>query len=340
MPHVNLTEFSHGAGCACKLSPDELSQIMAHVRGHPAAVHPDLLVGVENSDDAGVFSLGDGRSLVQTVDIFTPIVDDPGDWGRVAAANALSDVYAMGGTPTTALQYLAWPRGKLDFDLAGEVVAGGLEIMAKAGCTVVGGHSIDSPEPTYGFAVTGLVATDAFVTNSGAKVGHALVLTKPLGVGIVTTAIKRGHCPEELAALAVETMTALNDVAGLALGPSLASAATDVTGFGLLGHLREMCLGSRVGADIEMSGVPVLPGARELLAEGMWAGGSARNLKSVLPYIEPHVPESEIRLLADAQTSGGLLVALPPSSVAGYLSEVPGAVPIGHITSQSGIIVR
>lgn len=340
MSSVRLTEFSHGAGCACKLSPDELTQIMTHVRGHEASVHPDLLVGVENSEDAGVFSLGDGRSLVQTVDIFTPVVDDPGDWGRVAAANALSDVYAMGGKPLTALQYLAWPRGTLDFDVAGEVVAGGLEVMAKAGCTVVGGHSIDSPEPTYGFAVTGLVDTGAFFTNSGARAGDRLVLTKPLGIGIATTAIKRGACPESLASLAVETMTTLNDVAGFALAAHAASSATDVTGFGLLGHLREMCVASGVGVEVEISEIPVLPGIRELLANGMWAGGSARNLESVSPFVESRVPADELRILADAQTSGGLLVALRPETVEDYLADVPGAVTIGHFTTELGIIVR
>jgi selenide,water dikinase len=336
---VRLTDYSHGAGCACKLGPDELSQVIGAVRDHAAARDANLLVGVESSDDAGVYDLGDGRAMVQTVDIFTPVVDDPGDWGRIAAANALSDVYAMGGSPLTALQYLAWPRDKLDFDLAREVVTGGLEMMGAAGCTVVGGHSIDSPEPTYGFAVTGMVGTDAFFPNSGAIPGDTLVLTKPLGIGIITTAIKRGKCPPDVGRRAIETMTTLNDVAGRSLALAAAHSATDVTGFGLLGHLREMCVASSVGAAVSVGAVPVLDGARDLLELGMWAGGSQRNLKSVVEFVQSDVEEDDLRLLADAQTSGGLLVSIPQNSAERYLDLVPGSVEIGEITSGSGIRV-
>ena len=334
-----MTEYSHGAGCACKLSADELSLVMQTVNGHDASRHPELLVGVSGSDDAGVFDIGGGVALVQTVDIFTPVVDDPRDWGRIAAANALSDVYAMGGIPLTSLQYLAWPRGRLDFGLAGDVVSGGMDVMKNAGCTVVGGHSIDSPEPTYGFAVTGTVATDGFFPNSGALPGDELVLTKPLGIGIVTTAIKRGKCPPEVAEAAIEAMTTLNDVAGRALAPHKVSAATDVTGFGLLGHLREMCRASEVGARVELSRVPVLDGAVDLLEIGMWAGGSQRNLESIEAFVESSIPESGMKLLADAQTSGGLLVAVPPDRVEAYVADVPGAVPIGSVTAGTGIVV-
>jgi selenide,water dikinase len=336
---VRLTEFSHGAGCACKLGPEELSQVLEPVRGHSASTHPDLLVGVSTSDDAGVFSLGNGTALVQTMDIFTPVVDGPADWGRIAAANALSDVYAMGGSPITALQYLAWPRGTLDFEIAGQVIEGGLEVMAKAGCTVVGGHSIDSPEPTYGFAITGTVPSDRYVSNAGAGPGDRLVLTKPLGVGIITTAIKRGTCPPDVAARAIESMTTLNELAGAALVTHGASGATDVTGFGLLGHLRELCLGSGVAATVEMGRVPVLPGARALLEAGMWAGGSQRNLESVSTFVRSSVAESELKLLADAQTSGGIMAALPVDRVEDYLAAVPGAVTIGHFSPGAGIIV-
>lgn len=336
---IRLTDYSHGAGCACKLGPDELSVVLGAVRDHAATSHPDLLVGIETSDDAGVFDLGDGRAMVQTVDIFTPVVDDPGDWGRVAAANALSDVYAMGGTPTTALQYLAWPRDKLDFSLAAEVVAGGLEVMRAAGCTVVGGHSIDSPEPTYGFAVTGLVATDSYFPNSRARPGDTLILTKPLGIGVITTAIKRGKCPPEVADRAIDTMATLNDVAGRSLASAGAHAATDVTGFGLLGHLREMCVASGVGATVSASGVPLLAGARELLDLGLWAGGSQRNLKSVLDFVDSEVDEDELKVLADAQTSGGLLVSLPSESVEEYSRLVPGSAVIGFITDGARITV-
>jgi selenide, water dikinase len=336
---VRLTEYSHGAGCACKLSPDELASFMGGVSNHPAARHPDLVVGVQTTDDAGVFAIGDGRCLVQTVDIFTPVVDEPRQWGRVAAANALSDIYAMGAVPMTALQYLAWPRGKLGFDIAGEVLEGGMEIMAMAGCTVVGGHSIDGPEPTYGFAVTGIADEGSVVTNSGARPGDLLVLTKPLGIGVATTAIKRGKCPASLAAAVIETMTRLNEVAGAAMQHHPVSAATDVTGFGLLGHLREMCLASGVGATVDHRSVPLLPGVGELLAEGMWASGSARNLASIMPFVETSVDDSALKLLADAQTSGGLLVAMPRTSTIGFVAEVPGSAVIGSIGDASGIMV-
>lgn len=334
MTETRLTEYSHGAGCACKLSPAELHQIIDPVRSHVATVHPDLLVGISTSDDAGVYALGDGRALVQTVDIFTPVVDSAEDWGRIAAANALSDIYAMGAEPRTALQYLAWPRGVLSFDLAGEVIAAGMDVMAEAGCTVVGGHSIDSPEPTYGFAVTGLVNVDEVVANAGALPGDALVLTKPLGIGIITTAIKRETCPTDLASAAIEQMATLNAAAGAALSPHHARAATDVTGFGLLGHLREMCQASGVGAEIVVDSVPVLDGARDLLAAGMWPGGSQRNLKWIEHEIVTTLLVDEWKVLIDAQTSGGLLVALPEEEVAGYIATVPGAARIGNVTSD------
>jgi selenide,water dikinase len=288
-------------------------------------------------DDAGVYALGDGRALIQTVDIFTPVVDSPHDWGRIAAANALSDVYAMGGTPLTALEYLAWPRGQLAFELASEVISGGLDVMESARCTVVGGHSIDGPEPTYGFAVTGIADVETVVTNARAGEGHDLVLTKPLGMGIITTAIKRDKCPKELAEHAIEVMASLNDVAGASLVTHGASAATDVTGFGLLGHLLEICRASRLGAEIEVTSVPVLDGVDELLAEGMWAGGSQRNLESVLPHIATELDLAAIKPLLDAQTSGGLVVALPESGLDGYLEDVPGSVRIGRLTRGSGI---
>lgn len=314
-----------------------MAQVLGPVQDHPAASHPDLIVGIGTGDDAGVYALGDGRALVQTVDIFTPVVDSPRDWGRIAAANALSDVYAMGATPTTALQYIAWPRDVLSFDLAAEVAAGGMDVMASAGCTVVGGHSIDSPEPTYGFAVTGLASIEDIVSNSGAQPGDALVLTKALGTGIATTAIKRGACPPELASAAIEMMTTLNDRAGRALASHNASAATDVTGFGLLGHLREMCLASDVGAEIEIDSVQLLDGVRRLLAEKMWAGGSQRNLEWIEPHVVTDRPVGDWKPLADAQTSGGLLVALAETNVDSYVASVPGATRIGQVTSDTTI---
>lgn len=310
-----------------------MAQVLGPVQDHPAVSHPDLILGIGTSDDAGVFALGNGRALIQTVDIFTPVVDSPRDWGRIAAANALSDIYAMGATPVTALQYLAWPRDMLSFEIASEVVAGGMDVMVQASCTVVGGHSIDAPEPTFGFAVTGIADADVVVTNAGARPGDVLVLTKPLGIGIITTAIKREACPPEVAAEAIEQMATLNDVAGAALRPHHASAATDVTGYGLIGHLREVCTASGVGATIELDSVPIISGARDLLARGMWAGGSQRNLRSAEPDIDSERDVEEWKSLVDAQTSGGLLVALPEEMAAGYIEDVPGAVRIGHVTS-------
>jgi selenide,water dikinase len=214
-----------------------------------------------------------------------------------------------------------------------------MDVMESAGCTVVGGHSIDSPEPTYGFAVTGTVSTDAYYPNSGARPGDELILTKPLGIGIITTAIKRGKCPPDLARAAIESMASLNDVAGDSLATHRVSAATDITGFGLLGHLREMCVASGVGAEIELQRVPVLAGSMDLLEQGMWAGGSQRNLVSVEPFVESMVDDQGLKMLADAQTSGGLLVAVPPTRALEYISAVPGSASIGHITAGTGIIV-
>ena len=298
-------------------------------------------MGIETGDDAGVFSLGDGRALVQTVDIFTPVVDDPRSWGRIAAANALSDIYAMGATPMTALQYLAWPRDDLPLDVASEVIAGGMDVMAEAGCTVVGGHTIDGPEPHYGFAVSGEVFEGDLVTNSGGQAGAMLVLTKPLGMGVITTAIKHGRCPEDLEKTAIGLMEELNAEAGAGLVRHEAYAATDVTGFGLLGHLRELCRASDVGAVINLDHVPVLPGVTDLLAEGMWPGGSQRNLESLSGTIKTSLDIEMIKPLVDAQTNGGLLVALPEARVGEYIGSLPGSSVsvIGHLTSGKDLVV-
>lgn len=245
----------------------------------------------------------------------------------------------MGATPLTALQYLAWPRDVLSFDLASEVIAAGMDVMAVAGCTVVGGHSIDGPEPSFGFAVTGVADLGHVVANSGARVGDDLVLTKPLGMGIITTAIKRGKCPPHLAARAIEVMAALNDVAGRALREVGATAATDVTGFGLLGHLHEMCRESGTGAVVELDAVPVLEGVAELLAAGMWAAGSQRNLETIRDSLSTERDIEGVKPLVDAQTSGGLLIALPVDSTQHLLDAVPGSARIGAVTSDKVIRV-
>lgn len=284
-----------------------------------------------------MYALGDGRALVQTVDIFTPVVDSATDWGRIAAANALSDIYAMGATPVTALQYIGWPRGELPFELAGDVIEGGMDVMASVGCTVVGGHSIDSPEPTFGYAVTGLVDLDHVITNAGGRAGDLLVLTKPLGVGVATTAIKRGDCPDDLERAAIEIMASVNQRAGEHLHSHGARAATDITGYGLLGHLREICLASGTGADVFFDQVPVLDGVPELVAAGVWPGGSQRNLESLRPEVRTDRRLDELKICVDAQTSGGLLVALPESAAEEYVRALGAGAVIGQLTSEKGL---
>lgn len=293
-----------------------------------------MRVGFATGDDAGVYALGDGRALVQTVDIFTPVVDSAADWGRITAANALSDIYAMGAAPVTALQYIGWPRGELPFELAGEVIEGGMDVMASVGCTVVGGHSIDSPEPTFGYAVTGLVDLDRVVTNSGARPGDTLVLTKPVGSGIATTAIKRGNCPEGLERAAIDLMSTVNREAGEYLNRYGARAATDITGYGLFGHLRELCLASGVGAEVFFDSVPVLDGIGDLVAQGVWPGGSQRNLEFLQPEVTTSRSLDELKICVDAQTSGGLLVALPEEAADAYLRALGAGAVIGRLTSD------
>jgi selenide,water dikinase len=284
------------------------------LRNHPITLHPDLLVGLSSGDDAGVLRLPDGRLMVQTVDYFTPIVDDPGDWGRIAAANALSDIYAMGGTPSTALQLIGWPRGKLSFDLLGEVILGGVAKLEEAECLLIGGHSIDDPEPKYGFAVTGFVEPDRLTTNAGARPGDRLVLTKPIGTGIISTAIKNGKADPEVIAEAIEVMAELNAAAARVVAAIGVHAATDVTGFGLLGHLGGMLAASGVAAIVEHRAVPLIDGARELAEAGVVPGGTRRNLVAAERFTEfGDLDTADQLILADAQTNGGLLIAVAAS---------------------------
>jgi selenide,water dikinase len=249
--------------------------------------------------------------MVQTVDYFTPVVDDPGDWGRIAAANALSDIYAMGGTPSTALQLIGWPRGKLSFDLLGEVINGGVEKLEEAGCLLVGGHSIDDPEPKYGFAITGFVDPDRLTTNAGAQPGDRLVLTKPIGTGIISTAVKSGQADPAVIAEAIAVMSELNAGAARAMAAVGVNAATDVTGFGLLGHLGEILMASRMSAVVEYEAVPLIENVRELTVAGIVPGGTRRNLVAAERFTDfGDLEPSEQIILADAQTSGGLLIAV------------------------------
>jgi selenide,water dikinase len=276
-----------------------------------------VLVSPVTGDDAAVYVLPWGPALIQTVDFFTPIVDDAFDWGRIAAANAFSDVYAMGGRPVTALNLVAWPVKELSLDLLARVLEGGATVAREAGVAVVGGHSIHDPEPKYGMAVTGLAEPDRIVRNSTMSAGDRLFLTKPLGMGIITTALKRGVATAEQVTVAVETMTKLNAPAAEAMVEAGASAATDVTGFGLLGHLQIALAGSGVSAEIDASRVPLIDGTTELANEGIVPSGTRSNYLFVSPNVEwGDLPEAEQLVLSDAQTSGGLLIAVAPGRAA------------------------
>lgn len=331
---VALTSLSHGAGCGCKLPAADLLPI---VRGLPQSDDPRLLVGSETGDDAAVFQVRPDLALVQSVDFFTPIVDDPYDFGRIAAANALSDVYAMGGEPLTALNLVAFPLERLGAEVLGEVLRGGLAVAAEASCTIVGGHSIDDPEPKYGLAVTGTIDPQRMLTNAGGRPGDALVLTKPLGVGALTTAHKRGAAePAELAG-AIEVMVALNAEAGRSAIDAGARGVTDVTGFGLLGHLHNLARESGVAAEIDAASVPVLPGALERLSDGSGiSGGARRNREYAGSFTRfgDEVPEELRALACDPVTSGGLLVAVVPERAA----SVPGTVVGRLLDGEAGTI--
>jgi selenide, water dikinase len=308
---IRLTDLSHGAGCACKIGPGELREVLAAL---PPQADPGVLVGSGTYDDAGVYRLSEELALVQTVDFFTPIVDNPRDFGRIAAANALSDVYAMGGRPVSALNLVAFSLERLGAKVLAEILAGGAEVARAAGVAIVGGHSIDDEEPKYGLAVTGVIHPDRVVRNSTGQPGDVLFLTKPIGGGAVTTAAKRGIAPAPVVRACTEVMTTLNaGAAGAALsvGPS---AMTDVTGFGLLGHLHELVLASGVEARVDADSVPLLDGALDLLAGGALAGGSRRNREWVEPHVRwaDTVPEPLRNMLCDAMTSGGLLIAVAP----------------------------
>ncbi len=308
---------------------------------NPAIRHPDLLVGLDNADDAGVYRLNAEVALVQSVDFFTPIVDDAFDWGRIAAVNALSDIYAMGATPLTAMQMVGWPRDTLPFELLTDVLAGSASVLVDAQCTLVGGHSVDDPEPKFGLAVTGTVHPNRIVTNRGGTAGQVLVLTKPIGTGIVSTALKRGAIDGELEKLATDWMATLNSAARDAMLGVGVVTATDVTGFGLLGHLGELITASGLGADIDSASVPLLPGVRQLVVEGFVPGGTKRNLTFAEGFTDFGATDEVDRvLLADAQTSGGLLIATDEAGAATIVAELgePAAI-IGRLRAGSGISV-
>ena len=297
--------------------------------------HPDLLVGIDGSDDAAVYRISDDLALVQTVDFFTPIVDDPETWGRIAAANALSDVYAMGGTPLTALQLLSWPRDDLPWSLAADVIDGAVEVLTEAGCSLVGGHSIDDTTPKFGFAITGTVDPARMITNDAAQPGDRLVLTKALGTGLIATAIKNGTASAASRDAAIRSMTRLNASASEAATAAGVRAGTDVTGFGLLGHLAEMLRASDVSAVLDASAVPILEGAKEITAAGHVPGGTKRNFRSIKGSVNfGDLPPADRTLLVDAQTSGGLLLAVPEPALQDLVAALTAAGDLAAIIGQ------
>ncbi|WCZ32243.1 selenide, water dikinase SelD [Corynebacterium massiliense] len=325
MTDIKLTSYAAGGGCACKIPAGELESA---VEGLVGATDPNVLVGLDDGDDAAAVRISDHTAVISTADFFTPMLNDPYDWGRVAAANALSDVYAMGGTPLTAINLVGWPREELPLEVLTEVLRGGMDIATQAGIAITGGHSITAPEPIYGMAVTGTADPAKLMRNDAATAGQPITLTKPIGVGILNNKHK---ATGEVSQAAVDSMTTLNDKASAAALRAEARAATDVTGFGLLGHLYKMCRASGVGAVIDAAKVPAVEGAKQALADGFVPGGSRRNLDWVRPHLKADgVDEDTLVFLADAQTSGGLLV----------VGEVPGYPVIGETTEGSGVTVR
>ncbi|TPG74652.1 selenide, water dikinase SelD [Pseudomonas arsenicoxydans] len=314
---IRLTQYSHGAGCGCKISPKMLEVILA---GSGAQnLDPSLWVGNASRDDAAVYALDDERGVVSTTDFFMPIVDDPFDFGRIAATNAISDIYAMGGDPLMAIAILGWPVNLLPLEVAREVIRGGRAVCDAAGIPLAGGHSIDTPEPIFGLAVTGVVQKKHMKRNDTARVGNALYLTKPLGIGILTTAEKKAKLRAEDVGLARDWMCTLNKPGSRFGKLAGVTAMTDVTGFGLLGHLVEMADGAQLTARLDYAAVPRLPSVDHYLAEGCVPGGTLRNFDSYGDKIAP-ISDAQRDLLCDPQTSGGLLIAVTPEGEAEFLA--------------------
>jgi selenide,water dikinase len=343
MTEIRLTTLSHGGGCGCKIAPAVLSQILAELP--LPSRFPDLLVGADTSDDAAVYRLNEQQAIVATTDFFMPIVDDPGDFGRIAATNALSDVYAMGGKPILALAVVGMPVDKLPVSTVRRILAGGASVCEAAGIPLAGGHSIDTPEPIYGLVVLGLVHPDKVKRNDRARPDDVLILGKPLGVGILSAALKKGQLDEAGYSHMIEHTTRLNSV-GVLLGElDGVHAMTDVTGFGLLGHLLEVCRGSKVGADIAFRDIPLIEVAADLASQGHATGAANRNWDSYGPSVEikEGLPEWQRKLLCDPQTSGGLLVASEPDSAGEVLAlfhrhGFGHARPIGRIREGACVV--
>lgn len=312
---IKLTSFSHGGGCGCKIAPGVLAEILKSSTGFP--VPKELMVGIETSDDAAVYQLNDEQALVATTDFFMPIVDDPFDFGRIAATNAISDVYAMGGTPIMALALVGMPINKLPLETIGQILEGGATICREAGIPIAGGHTIDSVEPIYGLVVMGLVHPSKVKKNSAARAGDVLVLGKPLGVGVLSAALKKGVLGDEGYAAMIANTTKLNKPGRLLADMPGVHAMTDVTGFGLLGHLLELARGAQLQAQLEMPAIPLLPGVLQLAHDGFFTGASGRNWEAYGKdvQLDDSLTPAQRALLTDPQTSGGLLVACDPGAV-------------------------
>lgn len=332
---IILTEYSHGAGCGCKISPQVLDKIL---QSNINFTDANLLVGNSSKDDAAAYDLGDGTAVLSTTDFFMPIVDDAFDFGRIAATNAISDIYAMGGSPLLAIAILGWPVNKLPAELAQQVLEGGRQVCKEAGIMLAGGHSIDAPEPIFGLAVTGRVTIAQLKRNDTAKAGDRLYLTKPLGVGVLTTAQKQKKLLPEHALLARDSMVKLNRIGSDIAKLAGINAMTDVTGFGLLGHLLEMCEGSGLNAIVDTALIPVLPQVAGYIEQGCIPGGSARNFASYGAKVSPLTPYQQA-LLCDPQTSGGLLVAVSAEAEPAFIDLAVGydlaLSPIGELTIES-----
>jgi len=341
MKDIKLTQYSHGAGCGCKISPKLLDSILKSNREHIS--YPNLLVGNDTKDDAAAFDLGNGTSVLSTTDFFMPIVDDAFTFGRIAATNAISDIYAMGGKPLMAIAIFGWPIDKLDAQTAREVIDGGRSVCEEAGIPLAGGHSIDSPEPIFGLAVTGIAENKNIKRNDTAEEDCELYLTKPLGIGILTTAQKQGKIADGDIDVAVEAMCTINKVGqDISQLPGV-TALTDVTGFGLLGHLSEICEGSDISAVIEYDRVPTLANVKKYLEMGCVPGGTRNNFDSYGDKIAPMTPEQEV-ILCDAQTSGGLLCVVRKDTCAEFL-EITSKIglelqPIGKTVKRGEFLVE
>lgn len=309
---IRLTQYSHGAGCGCKISPKVLEQIL-HTE-QAKFIDPNLLVGNETKDDAAVYDIGNGVGIVSTTDFFMPIVDDPFDFGRIAATNAISDIFAMGGKPIMAIAILGFPINKLPAEVAQKIVDGGRFACQQAGIALAGGHSIDSPEPIFGLAVTGIISTEQVKKNASAQADCDLYLTKPLGIGVLTTAEKQGKLKPEHQNLARDVMCQMNLIGAEFAKVDEITAMTDVTGFGLLGHLTEICQGSNLRAEVYFDQIQTLDGVKEYIAQGAVPGGTTRNFDSYGHLISP-LSDEQKAILCDPQTSGGLLIAVKPQAV-------------------------